>query len=152
MLEAVREIDLRITGLIADRQHPLLRDTMTAVSALAYPTNTLFFILLIYFHSPELAAVLSFGTLLGWVLSYGIKQLSSRPRPESNPEAGITSSFPSAHSATAFIFAGVLPFQPQSLLYLVAGAVAFSRIYLQSHYLSDTVAGAFIGIGVATLI
>lgn len=152
MLEYVRKIDLRITGLVADQQHPLMRDTMTAVSALAFPFNTLLFILIAYLYSPGLSQSLLTGTIAVWTFCYGLKALASRPRPDSNPEIGLTSSFPSAHSATAFMFAGVLPFQPQSLLYLIAGMVAFSRIYLQSHYLSDTVAGSLIGILVAALI
>lgn len=63
-------------------------------------------------------------------------------------------SFPSGHSATAmgawFAFALILP--KYRFLFLAIGAsIAFTRIALTAHYLSDVVAGSYLGV-VITLI
>ncbi len=58
-------------------------------------------------------------------------------------------SFPSGHSVTAFALAYVLSrAYPKGSLafYLLATMVAFSRVYLARHFLSDVVAGAGIGL------
>ncbi len=61
-------------------------------------------------------------------------------------------SFPSGHTAGAFIMAGVLGnFLPMLLipLFLWAIVVGLSRIYLGVHYPSDVIAGAVLGISSA---
>ena len=58
-------------------------------------------------------------------------------------------SFPSGHAQTAFTLATALTilFPRWGILaFLVAGAVGISRIVLTSHYLSDVIAGACVGI------
>lgn len=58
-------------------------------------------------------------------------------------------SFPSGHAQTAFAFAASLTilFPRWGVpLFVAAGAVGISRIILTSHYLSDVIAGAGIGI------
>ena len=58
-------------------------------------------------------------------------------------------SFPSGHAQTAFTLATALTilFPRWGIpLFVVAGAVGISRIILTSHYLSDVIAGAGIGI------
>ena len=58
-------------------------------------------------------------------------------------------SFPSGHAQTAFALATALTilFPRWGIpLFIVAGAVGISRIILTSHYLSDVIAGAGIGI------
>jgi membrane-associated phospholipid phosphatase len=58
-------------------------------------------------------------------------------------------SLPSGHSATAFSLAlSAALFFPRFALALfgVAVLIAFSRIAVSAHYLSDTVAGAYIGV------
>jgi len=88
-----------------------------------------------------------------------LKFIIARPRP-----LGITMnflfhladySFPSAHAAVAFaalpVFNKTYP-KLKWLWILSASFVAFSRIYIQVHYLSDVVAGAFIGYFVSLFI
>ena len=58
-------------------------------------------------------------------------------------------SFPSGHSATAFSVAMTLAILYPRLrpLFFIAGfLVAFSRLFLTQHYISDVIAGSFLGI------
>jgi membrane-associated phospholipid phosphatase len=58
-------------------------------------------------------------------------------------------SFPSGHSATAFsVAAALVLLYPGTapLFYGAAAIIAFSRIFLGQHYLSDVIAGSFLGI------
>jgi membrane-associated phospholipid phosphatase len=61
-------------------------------------------------------------------------------------------SFPSGHTATAFGFAGVLFFARPllgSFALLVAAAIAFSRLLLGAHHLSDVTVAALLALWVA---
>lgn len=63
-------------------------------------------------------------------------------------------SFPSGHSAAAFVFATVLAhFYPAFALpaYFVAALIGFSRIMLGVHYPTDIIAGAALGVICAEL-
>ena len=58
-------------------------------------------------------------------------------------------SFPSGHSVTAFALAYVLSLtypKGSPIFYTLAALVALSRVYLASHFLSDVVAGAALGL------
>jgi undecaprenyl-diphosphatase len=82
-----------------------------------------------------------------------IKYIIARARPYevlniSNLVPATLSSFPSGHTIAVFC---VLPFlskafpKPKIIFWTLAVLVGFSRIYLGVHYLSDVIAGAFIG-------
>lgn len=90
----------------------------------------------------------------------GLKHFFFRPRPfleqavtlRVSPETTSTlrhdSSFPSGHSANAFMVAALFARRfrrKQFALYGLAAGVALSRIYLGVHYPSDVLAGAFLG-------
>lgn len=90
-----------------------------------------------------------------------IKHLIGRPRPRllgsgashlgPSFESGYDS-FPSGHSISAFAMAVVLSAvypKWRGLWYGAAVLVAFSRVYTDAHFASDTVGGAFLGIIVA---
>ena len=58
----------------------------------------------------------------------------------------VTSSFPSGHAASAFTAAVLLAGGPMTPVYVVlASGIAFSRVYVRMHHLSDIVAGAALG-------
>jgi undecaprenyl-diphosphatase len=90
----------------------------------------------------------------------GIKGLVDRPRPPlryPEPKTLVPlphdASFPSGHAATSFAAATMLTFYFPRLapvLYLLAAAVAFSRVYVGVHYPLDVIAGALLGVLVAT--
>jgi undecaprenyl-diphosphatase len=89
----------------------------------------------------------------------GLKALFDRDRPplrvpEPEPLVRVpdTGSFPSGHAATSFAGATVLALAFPRLavpLYVLAAAVAFSRLYVGVHYPLDIVAGAGLGVLVA---
>jgi len=77
-----------------------------------------------------------------------IKLAVNRERPCGNTSR-INSSFPSGHVTGAFAFTYVMVKKyPKTAipLYLTASTIAFSRVYLGKHYLTDTIAGSILGI------
>jgi undecaprenyl-diphosphatase len=93
------------------------------------------------------------------LFSLGIKAATARARPfetisQADPLIGATvgQSMPSGHAATSFAGAVVLTYLLRSgapYVFLLATAIAFSRVYVGVHYLSDVVAGAALGAAVA---
>lgn len=59
-------------------------------------------------------------------------------------------SFPSGHTAASFAVTGVVMLRCDFFLFVIVGLcasiIAFSRVYLRVHYLSDVIAGAFLGL------
>ena len=93
-------------------------------------------------------------------LAYGLKQAFGRARPstvfaEPRPlvHAPHDGSFPSGHAATSFACATVLALalpRYSLLFFLLAAAIAWSRVYVGVHYPLDVLGGAVLGALVAT--
>ena len=84
----------------------------------------------------------------------GFKRAVDRPRPHGAHQRS-NASFPSGHAASAFALAVVFASRWKRaaiLFWLLAAIVAFSRMYLDRHYLSDVVVAAVIGVTCATLL
>jgi len=86
-----------------------------------------------------------------YVANTTIKQVARRPRPQLRDLPPLIPtptqlSFPSSHAASSFAaasaYSGLLPRTP---LYVVAGAMATSRVHLGVHYPSDILVGAALG-------
>ena len=108
----------------------------------------------------EWALPLGLSLIFSYVITYVSKFIIARPRPlgiiKILPLINLIDySFPSAHAAVAF---AALPLLNKTypklkwLWILSASFVAFSRIYIRVHYLSDVVAGAFIGYFVSVFV
>jgi undecaprenyl-diphosphatase len=106
-------------------------------------------------HARQIFTVIFMAFGLELSIQKAVKNLVKRERPCA--DAGIRClvsppdkfSFPSGHTAGAFLIAAVLPaFYPVSWLALFswATAVGFSRIYNGVHFLSDVVSGAVLGV------
>jgi undecaprenyl-diphosphatase len=112
-----------------------------------------------YLRRQPVDSVFLLTVLVGqWLLTNGIKELLDRVRPTLNPIAEtLGPSFPSGHTTTAAAFwAGAalilgrdLPPHGRAVLAGAAAgiavAVACTRVFLDVHWLTDTVAGLFLG-------
>lgn len=98
---------------------------------------------------------ISFGVLIKTIL----KEIIQRPRPWNQMLESTSSSFPSGHSTvSALFFIGIYlcfssqiksPFLKNLFLgFCILGmlTIAFSRVYLHMHFLSDIVAGLTLGL------
>ena len=77
----------------------------------------------------------------------------SRPVPEPLLESPSTFSFPSGHATVSFACATVLALAVPRLrwpLFALAVLVAWSRVYVGVHYPGDVLAGALLGLAIAT--
>jgi undecaprenyl-diphosphatase len=83
----------------------------------------------------------------------GLKRVTFRARPDGSRRRS-NAAFPSSHAANAFAVALVLARRWRRLwpvCFALALAVSLSRIYLDRHWLSDVIAGAVLGAGLAWL-
>ena len=93
-------------------------------------------------------------------LSYGMRDWIGRRRPplvypEPKPLVHVPHSgaFPSGHAATAFACATVLACWDRRLAvpaYVLAAAIAWSRVYVGVHWPLDVLGGAVLGVLIAT--
>ncbi len=77
-----------------------------------------------------------------------LKWTTDRARPDGQHRRS-NASFPSSHAANAFAIAWVLARRWRSAsvgLFVSAALVAYSRMYLNRHFMSDVVVGALIGV------
>ncbi len=92
----------------------------------------------------------------------GLKPLIARERPYNFNsaiklliDAPSDFSFPSGHTMTSFASASVLYYMDKKLgvvAYILASAIAFSRLYLYVHYPSDVLVGLITGILIAKIV
>ena len=106
----------------------------------------------------------SWAFLAAGSLEFALKHLVGRPRPNAGTMSMLPigpsytpefDSFPSGHATSVFAVACAFAYFYPRLrwpLYLLAACISFGRLYLDRHYVSDVLAGAFIGIVVTTVL
>ena len=114
-----------------------------------------------YVRRPTALPLTFLAVLLGDGLSSGLKFSFDRVRPSdrfAEPDTLLrvahTPSFPSGHAATSFACAATLARYVSRRtaigLYVLAALVAWSRVYVGAHYPLDVLAGAVLGLAIAT--
>jgi undecaprenyl-diphosphatase len=114
----------------------------------------------LYWRRPAIFMYVLLGSLLADLLSLIIRYAIGRDRPPIDYPDPVplvrlpdNPSFPSGHAATSFAAAALLSWLtplPKAPLFVLAGLIAFSRVYVGVHYPLDAVGGALLGLAVAT--
>jgi undecaprenyl-diphosphatase len=106
---------------------------------------------------PPLFLAVLFADGLGELAADALKAGIPRARPHDHALVARphTHSFPSGHATTSFACATALALALPRLrmpLYVLAAAVAWSRVYVGVHYPLDVVAGAAVGVAVGLVV
>jgi undecaprenyl-diphosphatase len=155
-------IDSRWSELMQDIQQPWLKDVALVFNALGrgWSWLTIAAIGLVLVLARRWLALVAFGVTeaVTPLLVALIKALVDRPRPADQIIHPHGSSFPSGHAAyasattTALVLLFTKPGQKRwpyyTLAALVSAGMAWSRTYLQVHWLSDVIAGGILGLAV----
>ncbi|MEM4781045.1 MAG: phosphatase PAP2 family protein [Halalkalicoccus sp.] len=160
LLEIVVWLDHRVVELMLAVRSPLLTELMVSVTGLGSATAALAFLGICYLAgwSDELRSA-TLALALAAVVVGTMMWTIQRPFPPSpvcitDGAETVTSSLPSGHAAAGAIYAmtarrsSVLPF---GVVAVLAAVIAVSRIYLGTHFFSDTVLGVLIGVGAFAL-
>ena len=112
---------------------------------------------LLIWRRPWAALYFVCATIASEVLVLVIKNLVGRPRPTNILVTADFGSFPSGHSANAALIATTLGIVFWRTWVWIVGAVytvlmMVSRTYLGAHWISDTVGGMLVGVGIAVII
>jgi membrane-associated phospholipid phosphatase len=160
-------IDRRWSGAMQDIQAPLLKDIALVFNALGRGLGwalSLAVVAIILIVARRWLALVTFALTetLTSVSSAVLKGLVGRPRPPDGLVHPIGSSFPSGHAAyagatcVALVLLFTVPGPRRRWCWVVAvgGIVgmAWSRTYLQVHWLSDVVGGSLLGVGLTLLV
>jgi undecaprenyl-diphosphatase len=160
-------VDRRWSEAMKDVQGPLLKDIALVFNALGRgvgQTLLLTAVGLVLVLTRRWLALVAFALTetLTLLSSAVLKGLIGRPRPPDGLVHPVGSSFPSGHAAyggatcVALVFLFTVPGPRRRWWWALAGVgivgMAWSRTYLQVHWLSDVVGGSFLGVGLALLV
>ena len=117
-------------------------------------------VLAVLWRRPWLFVLVLGAAAIADAVSYGLRQWIGRERPplvypDPKPLVSVPSSgsFPSGHATIAFACATVIAWASPKLAvpaFLLAAAIAFSRVYAGVHWPLDVVGGAVLGVLLAT--
>jgi undecaprenyl-diphosphatase len=149
----VDALDHWIRERVQAGRQPWLEPVMRGASGIGRPTIVLgsLFVFVLVTGGPGLVTARTILCALAPtnLVVEGLKRTTQRVRPDGRADPN-NASFPSSHAANAFALACALTtFRPRWRLPCLAFAalVAWSRVYLDRHFMSDIVIGAVIGAG-----
>lgn len=155
LLAMMVAVDIAAMDALVAIRTPILTKMMTSVTGLGSVTAAAVFLGIFYLAGwrRELAvggvAIAVVGLVVPTLMYFIQRPFPSDPVCMTSGSGLSPHSFPSGHAAAVTVFALVsrgsenLPFRVVTAL---AATVAVSRIYLGTHYLSDTVVGIVIGV------
>ncbi|MBB6646098.1 phosphatase PAP2 family protein [Halobellus ruber] len=155
LLAWIIAVDTAVADLFVAIRHPLLTKVMTSVTGLGSASAAAVFLGIFYLAGWRREfAVGAVALAVSGVVVPALMYLVQRPFPADpvcqTSGSGLTPhSFPSGHAAAVTVLALVsrgsenLPFR---IVTALAATVAVSRMYLGTHYLSDTLVGVALGI------
>ncbi|MFC6976875.1 phosphatase PAP2 family protein [Halomicroarcula sp. GCM10025709] len=156
LLTRILALDAAMVDLVLAIRHPVVTKLMTSVTGLGSASAVVVFLGLCHVAGwrRELR-VGAIAMLCSGVVVVSLMALVQRPFPPQpvclTDGTGVAPhSFPSGHAAAVTVYALVAREStrlPGGVVAGLAALVAFSRIYLGTHYLSDTVVGVVIGVG-----
>lgn len=151
-------LDALAIELVLELRSPLVTETMNSVTGLGSVSAGLVFVGLFYLAGwrEECLSTLVALSITGAAVAVLMATVQRPFPPEPICSAGeaTTTSFPSGHAAAVAAYATIartsdrLPF---GIVAVLAALIAFSRVYLGTHYFSDTVFGVGLGIVAATV-
>jgi membrane-associated phospholipid phosphatase len=159
--DALTSVDVQLAQWLHERSRPLLTQGLLIISSVHDPivisvVAALIMLTLAWKKHWYAAIAFLLGVQGGMLLNLLVKQVFHRARPSfENPLVTLTTySFPSGHVAATTVFYGVLaallisqtPSRGRAFCIALAALamvmlVAFSRMYLGAHYLTDVLAG-----------
>ena len=152
LLVPVTDLDQAVRTRVQSARRPWLEPVMHGATSIGRPTVVLGALLAFAVIGGGPGVVLARTVLVAAVptnlVVEGLKRATHRTRPDGSRDPR-NASFPSSHAANAFALAMVLAarWRRGTVAFLVAAAlVAFSRMYLDRHFLSDVLCGAAIGV------
>ncbi len=155
-LEFIIWLDQQVVELVLSIRGPLLTKVMTSVTGLGSAAAALVFLGACYLagweeelYTSALALAIT-GLVVGSMMATIQRPFPPDPVCMTGSADNVATSFPSGHAAAVTVYAmtarrsSVLPF---GVITGLAAVIAVSRVYLGTHYVSDTIAGVLIGIG-----
>lgn len=158
LLGPVTRLDETVQRAVQDARRPALEGTMRTASGTSRASFVLGGLLVIAVlggpagPATARAAIIVLAPVN--LVVEGLKWGVDRERPDGEDRRP-NSSFPSSHAANAAGLAMVFSRRWRRLapgFWLLAGLVAFSRMYLNRHFLSDVLCGVAIGVGVGWVV
>lgn len=149
---ALQPLDDAARSAVQGARTPALEPVMRAASNLGKPATVLGVLLAVSAFGGPAGPAAAREVLLALagtnLVVEGTKRATFRSRPDGEHKRS-NAAFPSSHAANAFAFAVALGYRHRrALVPMLAGAavIAFSRMWLDRHWLSDVVVGAAVGV------